>query len=67
MSYIIVWRHRHRDPFVGTDSRMSGEFLEEYSTYEQAKEHAEATFQAENMESQSQWYFDYAIYEEQTS
>lgn len=67
MSYIIVWRNSHRDPFVGTDMGMSGEFLETYSTYEQAKDHAEATLQAENMQSQSPWYFDYQIYEEATS
>lgn len=65
MSYIIVWRHRHRDPHVQTDWRMSGEFLETFSSYEDAKKSAESTLENEGPE--SPWYFDYAIYEEVTS
>jgi hypothetical protein len=53
MSYIIVWRNNHRDPFVDVNSHY---FLETYSTYEQAKEAAEAIL--------SEDYFDYQIYEE---
>jgi hypothetical protein len=59
MSYIIVWRHRHRDPHLGTDTH---DFLESYSTYEQAKQHAEETVEHEGPK--SPWYFDYAIYQE---
>lgn len=62
MSYIIVWRHRHRDPHVGTDSRMSGEFLETFSSYEDAKKSADETLEIEGPN--SPWYFDYAIFEE---
>jgi hypothetical protein len=53
MSFIIVWRNNHRDPFVDVNSHY---FLETYSTYEQAKEAAEAIL--------SEDYFDYQIYEE---
>lgn len=59
MSYIIVWRHRHRDPHLGTDTH---DFLETYSTYEAAKEAAAKI--AEDEGPQSPWYFDYAVYEE---
>jgi hypothetical protein len=59
MSYIIVWRHRHRDPHLGTDTH---DFLETYSTYEQAKSEAERIEDEQGTE--SPWYFDYAIYEE---
>jgi hypothetical protein len=61
MSYIIIWRNRHRDPHVDVDSRG---FIEQYYTYEQAKEAAESIMKVENEESLSPWYFDYKIYEE---
>jgi hypothetical protein len=60
--YIIIWRNSHREPFVDTNSH---DFKESYSTYEQAKEAAEKTL--ENEGPQSQWYFDYQIYEEANS
>lgn len=62
MGYIIVWRHNHREPFIETNDR---DFMEDYSTYEQAKEAADETVANEGP--QSKWYFDYAIYEEVTS
>lgn len=62
MSYIIIWRHRHRDPHVGTDMSASGDYLREYSSYEDAKESAESILEHEGPN--SPWYYDYAIYEE---
>jgi hypothetical protein len=62
MSYIIVWRNRHREPFVSEDSN---HFLESWPSYEDAKKNAEETLEAEGPK--SQWYFDYAIYEEANS
>jgi hypothetical protein len=59
MSYIIVWRNRHRDPHVGTNTH---DFLETYSSYEIAKEEAERI--EEEQGTKNPWYFDYAIYEE---
>lgn len=61
MSYIIVWRNSHRDPHVDVGS---GEFIEKYSTYEDAKEEAEKVKRIENENEQSPWYFDYQIYQE---
>lgn len=61
MSYIVVWRHRHRDPHVSVNTH---DFLETYSTYEDAKADADKTVDHEGP--QSPWYFDYAIYEEVT-
>lgn len=54
MSFIIVWRNSHRDPHVDVDTH---NFLEQYSTFEAAKEEAEKNIDNE-------WYFDYQIYEE---
>lgn len=59
MSYIIVWRHSHREPHVDVDSHY---FLETYSSYEDAKKQAEEIIKQEG--SESPWYYDYAIYEE---
>lgn len=59
MSYIIVWRNRHREPHVSQNTHY---FLETFSTYEEAKQEAEKTVDQEGP--QSPWYFDYAIYEE---
>ena len=60
--YIIVWKNNHRDPFVDIDTH---DFLETYSSYEDAKEAAEKTL--ENEGPKSQWYFNYKIYEEANS
>lgn len=62
MGFIIIWRSNHRDPFVDTDDKY---FKDEYASYEAAKEAAEKTLYDEGPK--SQWYFDYAIYEEVTS
>lgn len=62
MSYIIVWRNRHREPFVSEDTHG---FAETFSSYEHAKEEAEKTVEQEGPK--SPWYFDYAIYEEVNS
>lgn len=62
MSYIIVWRHRHRDPHVGTENNASGEFLETFSSFEEALAAADGTIATEGKDSRH--YFDYAIYEE---
>jgi hypothetical protein len=59
MGYIIIWRHRHREPHVQIDDH---EFIEDFSSYESAKEEAERILDHEGPK--SQWYFDYAIYEE---
>lgn len=59
MGYIIIWKHRHREPHVQVDSH---NFMETYSTYEEAKEGAEET--EEHIGSENPWYFDYAIFEE---
>lgn len=61
MSYIIVWRATHREPFVDVDSR---NFTETYYSYEEAKNKAEEIVLQENQTSMSLWYFDYKIYEE---
>lgn len=62
MSYIIVWRNNHRDPFVDVDSR---NFLESYSTFEEAEKAAKEIEFSENEKEQSIWYFNYKIYKEQ--
>lgn len=61
MSYIIVWRSTHREPFIDVNSRG---FTEDYYTYEEAKEKAEEIEKVENEYSPSEWYFDYKIYKE---
>jgi hypothetical protein len=61
MSYIIIWRSTNREPFVNVDSY---NFLEDYPTYEKAKEVAEEILLQENQTTQSPWYFNYKIYEE---
>lgn len=59
MSYIIIWRNNHREPFVDTtDDR---EFLNDFSTFEKAKASAEETIKDNP---NSEWFIDYAIYEE---
>lgn len=62
MGYIIVWKANRRDPFIQTDSHY---FKDEYSSYDEAKEAAQATL--DNEGPKSKWYYDYAIYEEVTS
>lgn len=57
MGYIIVWNPNSRDPFIQTNTRY---FKEEYSTYEAAKEAAEADVDNED-------YRNYAIFEEVSS
>lgn len=59
MGYIIVWRNRHREPHIDTDTN---DFKEEFYSYEDAKKRAEETVEKEGPE--SHWYFDYAIYQE---
>ena len=61
MSYIIIWRNNHREPFPDIDSR---DFLETYSTFEEAKKQADEILERENEGQMSPWYFDYKIYEE---
>lgn len=62
MSYIIVWKAGYKEPFI--DQNTHG-FMEYYSSYEDAKEAAEAIIEAEGKN--SQWYFGYKIYEESKS
>ena len=59
--YIIIWRNNHREPFVQTDSNG---FIEEFYSFEEAKEEAEKILKNENENSMSSWYFDYKIYEQ---
>ena len=59
--YIIIWRYKHKEPFVDIDSRG---FTETYSTYEEAKEAAEKIMVIENENDFSPWYFDYKILKE---
>jgi len=62
MSYIIVWRNSHREPFIDVDSRS---FKESYYSYEEALNSAAETQRVENSGGEmSPWYFDYKIYEE---
>lgn len=61
MSYIIIWRNSHREPFVDVDSRG---FTEIYYSFEEAKKHAEEIQKNENEINKSPWYFDYKIYKE---
>jgi hypothetical protein len=61
MGYIIVWRNSQREPHIDIDSRG---FKEYYYSYEEAQKAAEYVVKQEGP--QSQWYFDYAIYEEVT-
>jgi hypothetical protein len=60
--YIIVLRNNMRNPHVDVDSH---EFLETYSSYEEAKAAADAVVEAQGPG--NEWYFNYAIYEEVTS
>jgi len=57
MGYIIVWMPSSRDPFIQTDSHY---FKEDFSTYEDAKESAEANLDNDQFR-------EYAIFEEVTS
>lgn len=61
MSYIIVWRHNTREPFIDSDSRG---FIEDYPSFEEAKKSADEIEKNENENSKSEWYFNYKIYEE---
>lgn len=54
MAYIIIWAPNSRDPFIQTDSHY---FKEEFSTFEEAKESAEANLDNEHFR-------NYAIFEE---
>lgn len=57
MGYIIVWNPNSRDPFIHTNSHY---FKDEFYTYEEAKEEAEANLDNDQFR-------DYAIFEEVTS
>lgn len=61
MSYIIVWRSTHKEPFVDVNSHG---FTEDYYSYDEAKEKAEQIEKDENEFNKSPWYFDYKIYKE---
>lgn len=54
--YIIVWRPTYQEPHLNFDSHY---FLEQYSTYENAKKAAE-----EMLDLGSDWYNEYAIFKE---
>ena len=54
MSYIIVFKNNHREPFIDTDSH---DFKESYSSFEEAKETSENIIEQQG--SDSEWYFDY--------
>lgn len=59
--YIIIWRHNHKEPFVGVDSRG---FLETFYSHEEAETEAKETYERENSDGErSPWYFNYKIYE----
>ncbi len=45
MGYIIVWRNSHKEPHIDTTAH---DFKEEYSTYDLAKESAEAMMRMVN-------------------
>lgn len=60
MSYIIVWRSNHREPFL--ESTDHG-FKEEYYSYEDAKAEAERIQKIENEDTPSRHYHDYEIFE----
>lgn len=62
MNYIIVWKNNYREPFIDIDFKG---FKETYPTYESAKQEAEKTLEQEGPN--SEWYFDYKIYEEANS
>ncbi len=62
MGYIIVWQHGYREPHIHLDSHYKAEV---FSSYENAKEEADRTVEAEGKD--SEWYYDYAIYEEVNS
>ncbi len=65
MGYIIIWRNSQSEPFVDVDLY---DFLQSYSTYEEAKAFAEEIEERENSgKEQSPWWFDYKIYEEANS
>lgn len=61
MSYIIVWRNSHRDPFVDVQSNS---FLETYISYESAEREAKSML---SCNPQDPHFIDYAIYEEANS
>ena len=61
MSYIIIWRNTHINPFV---EHGSNGFLISYDSYELAKNSAEEMIQIENENGESPWFFDYQIYKE---
>jgi|688.fasta_scaffold106501_8 hypothetical protein len=59
--YIIIWRHNTRESFVDVDSRG---FINLFYNVEDAIESAEETLRNENVDSRSEWYFNYKIYKE---
>lgn len=59
MSFIIVWKNGHRDPFVATDDRY---FLDTYSSYENAEKAAKEM--EDDWKVNDRQFFDYQIYEE---
>ena len=61
MSYIIVWRDSHREPFIDVNGN---QFKEDYGSNEEAREAAEELVRTENDEEKSLFYFDYNIYQE---
>jgi hypothetical protein len=61
MSYIIVWRNNTRQPFIDTNSRG---FIEDYPSFEKAKESADEIEKNENENGKSEWYYNYKIYKE---
>lgn len=61
MSYIIVWRNSHRDPFVDTESNS---FLATYTSYQAAEREAKSMVECNQKDPH---FFDYQIYEEANS
>lgn len=59
MGYIIVWKNSYREPHIDVNSNG---FKEEYYSFEQANKAALDILEAEGKD--SEWYFDYAIYEQ---
>jgi hypothetical protein len=59
MGYIIVWRNGLKEPHV---DKQVNDFKEDYSSYDKAKESAEAQMRiAEGQDRKN--YIDYAIYQ----
>lgn len=58
MSYIIVWRNNHREPFLETSDHG---FLQTFENEEDAIEHAKSIIAVESKDSP---YHNYVIYKE---